>query len=670
MDDRFKNLYDAELRHLRESGREFGRAYPTQAGALALEANPPDPYVERLLEGTAFLAARVRLKLEAQFPQFTEGLLETVFPDFLAPLPSMAIFQLQPEVGSLPPPGGVIVPREARIEGLPASTVQNDARGRAPTPCWFSLVHDVRLLPIEVTQVDCLVRRLHEAGLPPQWQAKSAVRLRLRKLDAGPWKDIRLDPLVCYLPGKTVGYDLIELLLGQQLGLVVRDVIPSVSATAGTSCEPWAQEGQLLRKYGFGPAEAALPVHPRVFEGHRLLREYFLLPERFLFVQFTGFAAALEHCVGEEIELLVGCSSGPPHLESKVAWERSKNPGAGCPIELFCAPAINLFHNPSGYANRPFTQEIEPDRFSEFHVVPDTNRPADFEVYSVESVEAFGESKPEGQHFAPFFRARHLHRAGRAFFTSTRQHRAANQSASKAGADQPRAATERSNEPRADYLGSDTYLSLVDAAQAPFAGDINQLSISARLTNRHLPLALREGAGRWSLLGGAKARVQVMVDPTQTSFRQVDGPLAWRLINLFSLNYLSLVESDAGGSSALRELLGLCADETSPSFVMTEPHIAALRGVRVRPLTRPLRETSTPEGPARIVAVVRGLEIVLEFDGSALKDQGVILLGAVLEEFFARYAAINSFTETVIKSVPDGLVRMRWPLRPGLKPRA
>ena len=94
MDERLLELYNTELRHLRETAAEFGRDFPKIAGRLSLDLDAkeicPDPYVERLLEGFAFLAARVHLKLDAEFPRFTQGLLETVYPDYLCPVPSMA----------------------------------------------------------------------------------------------------------------------------------------------------------------------------------------------------------------------------------------------------------------------------------------------------------------------------------------------------------------------------------------------------------------------------------------------------------------------------------------------------------------------------------------------------------------------------------------------------
>ena len=76
-------------------GAEFAREFPKIAGRLGIEGTDvADPYVERLLEGFAFLAARVQLKIDAEYPTFTQNLTELVYPDYLAPLPSMAGVQV------------------------------------------------------------------------------------------------------------------------------------------------------------------------------------------------------------------------------------------------------------------------------------------------------------------------------------------------------------------------------------------------------------------------------------------------------------------------------------------------------------------------------------------------------------------------------------------------
>src|SRR4051794_16284546 len=88
MDPRLLHYYNRELQHLREMGGEFAREFPKIAGRLGLETfECADPYVERLLEGFAFLTARVQLKLDAEFPRFTQHLLELVYPTTWRPSP-------------------------------------------------------------------------------------------------------------------------------------------------------------------------------------------------------------------------------------------------------------------------------------------------------------------------------------------------------------------------------------------------------------------------------------------------------------------------------------------------------------------------------------------------------------------------------------------------------
>src|SRR5882757_5300075 len=148
MDERLLNLYNIELRHLREMAGEFAREYPKIAGRLALDRDAkeacPDPYVERLLEGFAWLAARVHLKLDAEFPRFTQALLETIYPHYLSPVPSMAVAKFEPEPNDTALADGVLVPRGTLLRS-------NVGRGSL-TACTFRTAHDVRLLPVRIIE--------------------------------------------------------------------------------------------------------------------------------------------------------------------------------------------------------------------------------------------------------------------------------------------------------------------------------------------------------------------------------------------------------------------------------------------------------------------------------------------------------------------------------------
>ena len=92
MDPRLLRYYNQELRYLREMGGEFAKEFPKIAGRLGMEGmEVADPYVERLLEGCAFLAARIQLKQDAEFPQLVAAPARDVYPNLLAPVPSMLV---------------------------------------------------------------------------------------------------------------------------------------------------------------------------------------------------------------------------------------------------------------------------------------------------------------------------------------------------------------------------------------------------------------------------------------------------------------------------------------------------------------------------------------------------------------------------------------------------
>ena len=145
MDPRLLRYYNRELQHVREMGGEFAREYPKIAGRLGLEGfECADPYVERLLEGFAFLAARVQLKLDAQYPVFTQHMLEMIYPHYLAPVPSMAVVQMQPDLKESGLLTGHTVARHTALRSL---TGKDDR-----TACEYRTAHDVTLWPLELTE--------------------------------------------------------------------------------------------------------------------------------------------------------------------------------------------------------------------------------------------------------------------------------------------------------------------------------------------------------------------------------------------------------------------------------------------------------------------------------------------------------------------------------------
>jgi type VI secretion system protein ImpG len=612
MDPRFIQYYNRELQYIREMGGEFARQFSKIAGRLGMDGfEVADPYVERLLEGFAFLAARVQLKLDDAFPRFTQHLLEMVYPHYLAPTPSMAVVQLSPNPREGALTSGVTVPRNSALRSLLGKEEQ--------TACEYRTAHDVTLWPISIAKAEyrTFLGALDDLPSAELGRASAVMRLTLVTTGGQSFDKLPLDRLPIFLRGDLeVTSRLYEQLHGHAIGMFVRP-----RKRPG----PWQRvpSKRPIRALGFEDHEALLPRSARSFEGYRLLHEYFAFPSRFMFAELCDLRASLAKCPGEEVEVLILFDAADAALEGALDVAL---------LGLFCTPAINLFPR---RADRIHLNDTD----HEYHVIPDRTRPMDFEVHSVGEVTGFGSGVESKRKFLPFYAYSDGAGDRPAYYTLRREQRRLSE-------------RQRAHGPRSSYVGSEVFISLVDGDEGPFASDLKQLGLETMCTNRDLPLHMPLGQGRtdFTLESGAPvASIRSFAGPTVPRASYAHGNTAWRLISHLSLNYLSL--TDPG---ALRELLLLYADLGEGE---AKRQIEAVRGVASKPIVRHL----TSAGP---LAFARGVQVDITCDESAFQGASVFLFGAVLERFFAKYTSINSFTETVLQTVQRGEV-MRWPASAG-----
>ena len=622
MDPRILRYYNQELQHLREVGAEFSQRFPKIAARLGMDGiEVTDPYVERLLEGVAFMAARVQLKIDAEFPRFTQRLLEIVYPNYLAPLPSMLVAQFEPQLDDTNLARGFTVPR--------GSALLSQAGRGDKTTCEFRTAQDVTLWPLELTSAEyfSFAPDLPLASLRVGKRVKGGVRIRLRSTAGLPFNKLELDRLRVFLSGgDEAAYKLHELCLGACIGGMVRPVSP-----APAWHELIAPEN--VRAAGFRDEEALLPATLRSFQGYRLVQEYFAFPQRFLFVDIDGLAPALNRHDGSELEIVLLFGRGEPMLESAVDASS---------FALFSTPAINLF------PKRADRVHVTENTYN-YHVVADRTRPMDFEIFEVAAVTGYGAGSESEQPFYPFYAAYHAEDAEhRAYYMVQREPRLLSENQKQTGI-------------RTSYVGSEVYVSIVDPEEAPYRSDLRQLAITTLCTNRDLPLQMPLHVGKTDFSLNSAAPVQsirCVKGPSVPSSPLGEGTVAWRFISHLSLNYLSLLNSGENeGAEALRQMLGLYAGSSDAG---AKKQIEGLRSVRTRPSVRRLPFAGT-------LAYGRGIEIVLEVDELAFQGGSAFLFGAVMEQFFARHVSINSFTETVLRSTARGEV-MRWVPRCGERP--
>lgn len=622
MDPRLLKLYNRELQHVREVGAEFATEYPKIAARLGLETfECSDPYVERLFEGFAFMAARVQLKVEAEFPNFTQALLEIVYPHYLAVTPSMAVVEFKPDLQNETLAQGFVVPKDTRLRSQIAKGEQ--------TACEYLTAHPLQLLPIEIAEVEYLptLAAITSRGiLPPKQQdVKAAIRIELRTTVELPFKQIALDKLSLFLRGSgSVPYRLYEQLLANAEG------VASQFGAPGATVSQYAAKAA-IRGLGFNRDEALLKQTPRSFDGYRMLQEYFAFPERYLFVELADLAALLADCDSRVVELFVLLNRSDADLYN--ALDKSN-------LALFCVPAINLFPK--------LADRIHIDhRQADYHAVVDRARPMDYEVYCINHLVGYSQDQKGEQVFLPFYGSKTAYQAHNesAYYLGRREKRLLSSRQRREGV-------------RSSYIGSEMFISLVDAQQAPYHPNLSQLGLEVLCTNRDLPLVMPVGVGEsdFSLLISAPVQaIRCVVGPTRPIPGAYEAENVWRLINHLSLNYLSLVDSDASkGAAALREILGLYADKREPAI---RKQIEGVVSIATKNVVRRI----DAKGP---LVFGRGLEVSVLLDESAFEGGGFFLLGKVLEQFFAQYVSINSFVETVIRTTDRGEVA-RWPVRIG-----
>jgi type VI secretion system protein ImpG len=273
MSDELLPYYDRELAFVRRLGAEFAEAHPKIAGRLRLSADTAeDPHVERLIEAFAYLNARLRHKLDDDFPELSDAMLSVLYPHYLAPIPSLAIVQfvLDRSQGELT--AGYGIPQETVLETEPIDG----------HPCRFRTCYPVTLWPVELREARLAARPFAAPVTPFSASAAAVLRIQLQCLSNDvTFAALTMDRLRCYLKGQSQHvYALYELLFNNVVGIAL--------AASPQDPQPVLLGPESIEPVGFERDQGLLPYTPRTFVGYRLLTEYFSFPEKFLFFDLAG----------------------------------------------------------------------------------------------------------------------------------------------------------------------------------------------------------------------------------------------------------------------------------------------------------------------------------------------------------------------------------------------
>ncbi len=365
MNQDFIDLYNEELRFLREAGQYFADAYPQVAGKLGMhEDTVSDPFVERLLEGVSFLTARIQSRLDVEHAEFARQMLARVAPLWDEATPSIATLAFTPDFASPECQGGITIEKGSVIQArLPGNkSVLRFTTGQA-----------VQLLPLEISKVRCAATINH---LPPRIAAQSQEAAGVIALEFSCQGRAKLGEL------KT---DYLELTLAGDIPLC--HAIQKRLMHDAFKVFAWAEDSgaleyieiskEALSIIGVSPGESLLPASASMLPGLRLLREYFAQPSRFLGVRISGLSKLFKR-IGEHRKFHIGflLRSEPANIVNRI--------NAQC-FRLFATPVINLYpktFDPIVY---------NPDRTDQW-VLVDRLRPLAYDIHHITECRAILEN--------------------------------------------------------------------------------------------------------------------------------------------------------------------------------------------------------------------------------------------------------------------------------------
>ena len=604
MSDDLLKHYEQELAFVQKSMSEFAQRHPKIGNQLRIsEDRPEDPFVDRLIDGVALLNARVQDKLNDDFPELTDGILGTIYPHYQRPIPSMSIVQFQ---ASDALDACVTVP----------SGTELDTDSFAGESCRFTTRYPVEIQPFTVDSAQLLARPFVVPGADNVPGADGVLRLCLRTLTSAlSFGELKPKKLRFYLRGQPSHiYPLYEKLLNGTEKVVL--------ARSEADGSPIFCDSKIISAVGFDVKEGLLPYPANGFVGYRLLTEYFVFPQKFLFVDID--LSALPNDVKNELNLYIYLKQMDPELEHYINAST---------FVLGCAPAVNLF----SYVADPIS--LDQTQY-EYRIVPDGRRTGALEIYSVDKVNA-SDARGNQFEYTPFYGIQHRHTEknhGTYWF------------------ERRWSVVEGENK---NEEASEINLSLVNIDYDPSMPVDETLDLKLTCFNRNLASKLPSGTNqpKLNLVDGDApvTSIHCITPPTSTIRPPLRNRAHWRLLSHLNLNHVSLTADENG--AALKEILRLYDFRGSDT---TRKMIESICRVQCQSIVAPI---TINQG----TAMCRGTQVAMEFDSKLLLGGSAYLFASVIERFLALYCSLNSFTRFIAKlNNSDGELK-RWPPRAGEK---
>ena len=573
-----KNYYATELEYLRELGAEYAREHPAIAPLLATRSTDPD--VERLLEGTAFLCGLINERLDQNFPEIIQAFLDITAPELLRPSPSQTLVQFQP------------MPQVQGVQTLAAGSAL-DSIPIAGTTCTYTIPRPMNIVPVtsavslledKSPDAATLHLRLHaSAPLAAWWTGSLQLHLHDEFSRACQWFYLLLRKCT-------------------QIRLAAEGTTLSLPPDALTPDLSVPDPAKALAGSGSEQAFSLAGSLSCAF-----LKNYFILPEQFLFLRLEGGRSLNRTENARQLDLffrLEGCRDLPAHLAQDLLR---------CNVSL----AVNLF----AHSSDPF---ILNQNRQEYRIVPHKDPDRTLEIYAIRRVTGLKRGlKPHV--YEPYTR-----------FSSS-----------------PQTGTYTVRRARSPVNGrNDHYISLLyTGTQGPQAGET--LSSELLCFQHTLPLQLREGdISQATDTSPAMATFSNIVPPTPPFPAPDSSEQQWRLFSSLHANMLPLANA-----AALKEFLTLWLPVRDPDpthATLNRQRIEAVQGFECHQEDRLFRGRP-----------LRGQHLVVSLNGDCFARAGErYLFGLILNEVLSRYATINTYTRLEVQDTRTG-ERLTWTPRLG-----
>lgn len=600
--------FERELGFLKRYSREFAERFPKLASSLQLLAEDGnDPHIERLIQASALLNARIAKRLDDDYPEFTEALLGVLYPQFLRPLPacSIACFDCADAAGGALK-ATASIPRGAELT----------SRAGGDVPCKFRTAYEVTLAPLAVAEArfDAIIDPSALVRFPAGVTSRISIALESRSATGG-LAQLGLSSLRVFADGDAS-------FCAALLDCLFMRVECAYLEVPGAG--PWQALGKPpIAMAGFADSDALIPCKASEHAAYRLLTEYFSYPEKFNFFDID-LGALMPHLPeGARNATLHFAVSG---LSSDSNLARILRPLSASNLLLGCTPIVNLFRQSAVPVRMTQTA-------SQYDLIPCSKHTAAYEIYSIDSVTVVRSADGHSgtTEYRPYYSLRHGEGDGK------RQHYWFSR---------------RDEEQAAISPGYETRIGFVDIDFGPVQ-DAGVASIETTCSNRDLPAMLTYGAvdGDLSAEGGAQGvPIRMLRKPSLPQRFGAGNGMHWRLIAQLALNHRSLTSLEA-----FSEMLTLY---NLPQSMSSQRQIAGVVGLAAEPATAWIRNRHG-------ASLVHGTEIRMTLDEAAFAGSGMHAFAQVVNHFFGLYVHINSFTQLVLLSRQTGKELLRCPPRNG-----